>query len=145
MLRVLWATKRAYWTSAAASRRAIRDEQIVPKKVRRLLTPARLDVLHLLKLHGSMSQKAMRLALGVVKSTLSELLSTMERLGLLCRGRRLRRGRTVSATVEGDKAYDFAITIQEHLDVTISRTFASDSIELAYEQGCYEFLPIPTD
>ncbi len=157
MLRVLWALKRAHWCSWAGARRALRACTILPKRTRRVLTPARLDVLHLLELHGSMSQKAMRAALGVVKSTLSEMLSTMERLGLVSRGRRTRRGRTVSPTDEGHEVWLDAFTIEEELDWDVANAFGSDACELVFENGChalraafgevmprllYDFLPV---
>jgi DNA-binding MarR family transcriptional regulator len=66
------------------------------------VTPARFDVIHcLVKAGGRMRQGALRSALAVVKSTLSETLAKMEKLGLVTRSRRSRKGRVVQVTAKG--------------------------------------------
>jgi DNA-binding MarR family transcriptional regulator len=49
------------------------------------LTPARFDVLHIVGGYGGLSQSELRKKLGVARSTISRMLSSMERRGLIRR------------------------------------------------------------
>jgi len=68
------------------------------------LTPARFDLLFTIA-DGRVArtQSALRKALGVARATISEMLSTLERVGLVARGRSLVDGRTrtVKLTTKG--------------------------------------------
>ena len=93
MHRAIWAVKKAHWRTWAASWRMLRKCGV---------TPARFDVIHcLVKAGGSMRQESLRRALAVVKSTLSETLARMEKLGFVSRSRRTRWGRVVQLTAKG--------------------------------------------
>src|SRR6185312_17351015 len=93
MHRAIWAVKKAHWRTWAASWRMLRKSGV---------TPARFDVIHcLVKAGGSMRQESLRRALAVVKSTLSETLAKMEKLGFVSRSRRTRSGRVVQLTAKG--------------------------------------------
>lgn len=160
MQRTLWAVKRAYWRSWAGSLRLLRKDPIFAAHMRKV-TPARYDVLHLLFRRGAMAQKALREALGVVKSTLSELLTMMERLGLVERSARRRAGRTVTLTNEGRDAYGYAWLIELDIDACVTLAFdRSERRQLYVEKAClvvrkafgdlgprllYEFLVVDDD
>ncbi len=136
MQRTIWAVKRAHWRSWAGSMRLLREKGPLARYMRKV-TPARYDVLHLLFRCGAMAQKALREALGVVKSTLSELLATMEHLGLVERSARTRAGRIVSLTKEGDDAYAYAWTVELEVDDRVTRAFNdSDRRQLHVEKAC---------
>lgn len=75
MHEMLYEQKRAYWTVQGRLRRFLR---------RFGLTPARLEVLRFI-LMGYTSQPRLRRALGVASSTMSRMLSTMEKRGLVVR------------------------------------------------------------
>jgi DNA-binding MarR family transcriptional regulator len=75
MLELLFSFKRVYLTGVRHMTEALRAHG---------LTPARLDVLRLL-LEGVTTQKELRRALGVARSTISRMLSAMVRRGLIVR------------------------------------------------------------
>jgi DNA-binding MarR family transcriptional regulator len=100
----IWAVKRAHWRSWAAGRRLLRGTGV---------TPGRLDVLQCLwSGGGTMAQKAVQTALGVARSTVSEMLAVLEKRGWVTRGRRDRYGRTVTLTYEGRVAFGEAFEAQ---------------------------------
>lgn len=142
MQRTIWAVKRAHWRSWAGSLRLLRTGGLFNLRTTRKLTPARYDVLHLLgQRGGAMVQKAMCAALGVVKSTLSELLTTMERLGLVSRSRFTRAGRTVTTvtvTDVGREAWNDAFLIEMEIDGLVTNAFNSDRRQLTAERACLE-------
>ncbi len=136
MQRTIWAVKRAHWRSWAGSLRLLREKGIFAEHMRKV-TPARYDVLHLLFRRGAMAQKVLREALGVVKSTLSELLAMMERLGLVERSERTRAGRTVTLTNEGRDVYGYAWLIELEIDRVVTGAFnGSDRRQLYVEKAC---------
>lgn len=72
---VLFDHKRVYWSSQIALSRWLRPFD---------LTPARLEVLRLVEM-GYATQAMLRRALGIARSTMSRMLSAMERRGLIVR------------------------------------------------------------
>lgn len=77
-------------------------------------------------------------ALGVVKSSLSQLLSTMERLGLVSRSPLTRAGRTVRLTSEGKDAHNDAFMIEMEVDQCVTAAFDySDRRQLTVEKACH--------
>ena len=139
MQRTVWAVKRAHWRSWAGMLRLLRTGGMFEQWPTRKVTPARYDVLHLLvKRGGTMVQKAMREALGVAKSTLSEILSIMERLGFIERSRFAPRvGRTVTLTRSGEHAYAWTFIIEMEVDRDVTRAFGySDRRQLHVEKAC---------
>lgn len=138
MQRTIWAVKRAHWRSWAGTLRLLRTGGLFKLRTTRKLTPARYDVIHLLvKRGGTMGQKAMCAALGVVKSSLSELLATMERFGLVERSRfRARAGRIVTVTDAGRDAHGDAFLIEMEIDERVTTAFRGDRRQLTVEKAC---------
>jgi DNA-binding MarR family transcriptional regulator len=91
------------------------------KKAR--VTPARFDALYVLFERGAMRQSTLQRALGVVRSTASELLRDLERLRLVTRGARCRTGRDVQITREGRDVVDRAFAAQMAVDDAITHAF----------------------
>ena len=117
MHRAIWAVKKAHWRSWAATWRMLRKSGV---------TPARFDVIHCLAISGgSMPQGALRRALAVVKSTLSETLAKMEKLGLVVRSPRSHRGRSVQLTEKGRQARARAVMSECDVDETIAIGFGA--------------------
>ncbi len=139
MQRTVWAVKRAYWRSWTGMVRLLRTGGMFEQWPTRKVTPARYDILHLLvKRGGTMVQNAMREALGLAKSSLSEILSIMERLGFIERSRfRPRVGRTVTLTKSGEDAYSWTFMIEMEVDRDVTRAFGySDRRQLHVEKAC---------
>lgn len=80
------------------------------------LTPARFDLLYALTEDGiGRTQMALRHALGVARATISEMLSALERIGLVARTRdRDRRTWRVMLTDAGRAALDAAVEATMH-------------------------------
>ncbi len=80
------------------------------------LTPARFDLLYALTERGiDNTQMALRRALGVARATISEMLSALERIGLIARARdRDRRTWRVALTERGRAALDAAVDATMH-------------------------------
>ncbi len=117
MHRAIWAVKKAHWRTWAVTRRLLR---------KRGLTPARLDVLECLaKAGGRLSQTALTRALAVVKSTVSEQLAKMEKLGLVTRTRRTRRGRDVIITARGEEKHELAFAEKCEVDGSFARAYGA--------------------
>jgi DNA-binding MarR family transcriptional regulator len=68
------------------------------------LTPARFDFLRAVLQFGSCTQFELRQSLGLARSTISEMLATLERIGLI-RRMRYRRTRLIFATDAGERIY----------------------------------------
>ncbi len=139
MQRTVWAVKRAHWRSWAGMLRLLRTGGMFEQCPTRKVTPARYDVLHLLvKRGGKMVQKAMCEALGVAKSSLSEILAIMERLGFVERSRFAPRlGRTVTLTASGQDAWETMFIIEMEVDRDVTRAFGySDRRQLYVEKAC---------
>ena len=124
MHRVIWAVKRAHWRCWAASTRLLR---------RTGLTPARVDLLHAIDVHGgTLAQSALQRVLGVVRSTVSEALGALERLGCVTRGRRTHQGRRVTLTDKGRRALGGGLyTAQIAVDDGLELTMSSDALSWA--------------
>jgi DNA-binding MarR family transcriptional regulator len=92
----IFGIKRAFLSSTTFLRRSLRRHYG--------LTQARFDILYLVK-KGYFHQLAIRRALGLTSSTISEMMRTLERLGLLWRRPNPddRRGRLVYLTLDGDR------------------------------------------
>jgi DNA-binding MarR family transcriptional regulator len=111
MMRILSNVKRTHWASWAACRRFVRTCEVDG------LTPARFDVIQLLHRNGPMLQDAIRKALGVVKSSASELLARLEECGFVRRSHaRYRVGRRVELTKVGEDAYRTVIYTEGELE-----------------------------
>ncbi|MCA9585013.1 MAG: MarR family transcriptional regulator [Myxococcales bacterium] len=76
MHNVLFNLKRLHLTAQRYASEALRAHG---------LTPARFDVLHIVGGYGGLSQAHLRRKLGVARSTISRMLSSMERRGLISR------------------------------------------------------------
>lgn len=99
---VFFAAKRVHWTGVRFWR---------PVLERFGLTPARFDLLHALTdSRVDKTQRALRVALGVARATISEMLGALEKLGLIRRARDTNDGRTrrVTLTVAGRAALERA-------------------------------------
>ena len=94
MHRATWAVKRAHYKSWAFERRVLKRRKVA-------ITPARFDALHVLSERGKMAQGTLQRVLGVVRSTVSELLKDLEMRGLVQRGARTRSGRSVQISAAG--------------------------------------------
>lgn len=132
MHRAIWAVKRAHWKTWAVGLRMLRKVGI---------TPARLDVIHCLSLNGgAMSQKALQLALGVVRSTMSEALAKLEKLGMVRRGPRTRRGRRVTLTEKAARlegpVYSERMLADCQLDETLGDELTSWGRTIVLERLC---------
>ncbi len=114
MHRAIWAVKRAHWKSWAWTRRVLRKLNV---------TPARFDVLYALHERGVMMQSKLQRLLGVVRSTISELLRDMDRLGLVVRGARLRNGREVQLSEAGRQLIAASWLTQSKVDDDIFGAF----------------------
>ena len=110
MHRTIWAVKRAHFKTWAWNWRLLR-----PLKV----TPAQFDALYVLAEHGVMMQSKLQYALGVARSTISELLKELARLGLVARGERFREGKDVRLTAVGrdvvDRAWSLLTKVEERV------------------------------
>ncbi len=94
MLELLFSFKRAYLTGVRHMTEALRAHG---------LTPARLDVLRLL-LEGVTTQRELRRALGVARSTISRMLAAMVRRGLVVRSSRAEQRATKYLAIAPDVA-----------------------------------------
>jgi DNA-binding MarR family transcriptional regulator len=95
------------------------------------MTPARFDVVQLLRRRGPMLQDAVRKKLGVVKSSASELLAKLESLGFVTRSRaRHRVGRLVTLTNAGVAVWDAVYWTQERLDTLCTKLIPKDLVDL---------------
>jgi DNA-binding MarR family transcriptional regulator len=89
MHRTIWAVKRAHFKTWAWNWRLLRQVKV---------TPAQFDALYVLAERGVMMQSKLQYALGVARSTISELLKELARVGLVARGVRFRDGKDVRLT-----------------------------------------------
>jgi DNA-binding MarR family transcriptional regulator len=129
MHRSIWAVKRAHWRCWTVGRRMLREARV---------TPARFDLLQCLwSRGGTMMQRALQEALCVVRSTVSEALAKLEKLGLVVRGRRGRLGRSVTLTDAGQRAVDEGFNAQMVADDVIERALVARSGKIrALERLC---------
>lgn len=117
MHRAIWAVKKAHWRSWAATWRMLRKSGV---------TPARFDVIRCLEnAGGRMAQAALRVALAVVKSTMSETLAKMEKLGFVERTARTRQGRWVALTNKGRDVSNRTFLAECDVDDTIASGFGA--------------------
>ena len=123
MHRAVWAVKRAHWKTWAWTRQVLRKLNV---------TPARFDALYALHEHGVMMQSKLQRLLGVVRSTISELLRDLERLGLVQRGTRFRNGRDVRLTNAGRDLIAQAWLTQSDVDDEIFDAFGGPELVGAY-------------
>lgn len=123
MHRAIWAVKRAHWKSWAWTRKVLRKLNV---------TPARFDALYAIHERGVMMQSTLQRVLGVVRSTVSELLRDLERLGLVVRGARFRNGRDVRLTEAGQELIATAWFTQWHVDDEIFDRFGGSERSGAY-------------
>jgi DNA-binding MarR family transcriptional regulator len=72
-----------------------------------------------------MAQGALQTALGVVKSTMSEALAKMEKLGLVARTRRTRAGRDVILTDRGRTTLEESYRARMEVDDIVSVGFGA--------------------
>lgn len=114
MHRAIWAVKRAHWKSWAWMRRVLRKLNV---------TPARFDALFAIHERGVIMQSQLQRVLGVVKSTISELLRDLERVGLVVRGARFRSGRDVRLTNAAKELVECAWLAQAKVDDAIFEVF----------------------
>jgi DNA-binding MarR family transcriptional regulator len=96
------------------------------------VTPARFDALYALRERGVMMQSKLQRVLGVVRSTVSELLRDLERLGLVVRGARCRNGRDVRLTKAGHDLIARAWLTQSDVDDAIFDAFGGPELSGAY-------------
>jgi len=130
MHRVTWNVKRAHYRSWAWQRRELKSKRIGA------MTPARFDVIQLLYRRGALLQKTIQRALGVAKSSASELLGKLEALGFIVRKRRtLRESRIVKLTDRGRLAYSCAWDVQMDLEVTLVHALDDDEC-FTLERSC---------
>jgi DNA-binding MarR family transcriptional regulator len=118
MHRAIWAVKRAHWWTWMKARKLLRQSARRPT-----LTPARFDVLFVLSERGRMMQRSLRRVLGVMGSTMSEMLGDLEKRGFVARGKRSRAGRSVELTKAGDDALSNAFYAYMELDDAIGSAF----------------------
>jgi DNA-binding MarR family transcriptional regulator len=105
------------------------------------LTPARFDLLYALTEDGlERTQMALRRALGVARATISEMLSALERIGLVERTRdRDKRTWLVRLTAKGLAAMNAAVEATMHsgfVPVTVDGVLACEShdVDPAFER-----------
>jgi DNA-binding MarR family transcriptional regulator len=123
MHRAIWAVKRAHWKTWAWTRRVLRKLDV---------TPARFDALYAIHEHGVIMQSKLQRLLGVVRSTISELLRDLERLGLVVRGARCRSGRDVRLTEAGHDVIASAWLAQSDVDDEIFDVFGGPESSRSY-------------
>jgi DNA-binding MarR family transcriptional regulator len=116
MHRTIWAVKRAHFKTWAWTRGVLRKFNV---------TPAQFDALFVLSERGVMMQSKLQKALGVVRSTVSELLRDLERAQLVARGTRFRSGRDVKLTAAGKKVVDRAWASQGDVEDEVTKAFGS--------------------
>jgi len=126
MHRAIWAVKRAHWWTWMKARRLLRQT------TKRPLTPARFDVLFVLSERGRMMQRTLRHVLGVVGSTMSEMLGDLEKSGFVARGPRSRAGRSVELTEVGDRALSNAFSAYMAIDDVIGQAFGGAWSETSF-------------
>jgi DNA-binding MarR family transcriptional regulator len=125
MVRLSWVMKRAYYACWAQGRKWWRmywsdHGTLTYEPWLKRITPARVDLLRCLDKHGgTMMQDAARVALGVVRSVVSETLAVLEKLGWVTRGRRRQAGRTVTLTARGKDALLHAWIAQFELEAEL--------------------------
>ena len=124
MHRAIWAVKRAHWWTWMAARKLLREKSSDRAKV--ALTPARFDVLFALLERGKMMQRSLRKVLGVVASTISEMLKDLEARGLVVRGPRSKAGRSVELTAKGKVALDHSWWPYYGVDDVVATAFGDD-------------------
>jgi DNA-binding MarR family transcriptional regulator len=106
------------------------------RRARTRLTPGRYEILSILDERGAMAQRALQRLLGVARSTLSEALKAIERLGFISRGKRTRSGRTVAISLCGHDALDLDVyRTLEQIDMSMGRAFDDDEV-YALERAC---------
>jgi DNA-binding MarR family transcriptional regulator len=114
MLRMISNIKKTHWVAWAECNRRVRRLRIAG------MTPARFDVIQLLHRNGPMLQSAIRKTLGVVKSSVSELLRELESFGFITRSRaRHRVGRRVTLTEKGETTYTTLWDCQCELEINL--------------------------
>jgi len=126
MDRVFFVVKRAHLATLRFSRKVLAPFG---------LTPARFDVLYALtESEIERTQSGLRRALDVARATISEMLTTLERLGLVARTRGLdRRTWEVTLTAKGQSALDAAVahTMDDGLvPLTVDGILAEDDVEV---------------
>ena len=114
MHRTIWAVKRAHFKTWAWNWKLLRKLKV---------TPAQFDALYLLSERGVMMQSKVQAALGVARSTVSELLKEMARVGLVVRGVRFREGRDVRLTEAGKKIVDDAGWLLTEVEDSVMNAF----------------------
>ena len=110
MHRATWAVKRAHYKSWAFERKVLKKHKVA-------ITPARFDALYVLLERGRMMQATLQRVLGVVKSTVSELLKDLEKRGLVHRGARTRSGRVVQISDAGKSTIGTANAYWAQFDI----------------------------
>lgn len=116
MHRTIWAVKRAHFKTWAWNWRLLRTLKVK-------VTPAQFDALYVLAERGVMMQSKLQQALGVARSTISELLKDLARAQLVARGTRFREGRDVRLTAAGKGVVDSAWTLQTDVEEKIIDAF----------------------
>jgi len=114
MHRTIWAVKRAHFKTWAWNWKLLRKLKV---------TPAQFDALYLLSERGVMMQSKVQAALGVARSTVSELLKEMARVGLVVRGVRFREGRDVRLTEAGKKIVEDAGWLLTEVEDSVLNAF----------------------
>jgi DNA-binding MarR family transcriptional regulator len=130
MHRVTWNVKRAHYRAWIWQRRKLASHRITG------LTPARFDVIQLLYRRGALFQKTIQRALGVAKSSASELLAKLEVVGFVERKKRAaRESRIVKLTDRGRRAYRDAWELQSDLEMLLARSL-DDHAWCQLEESC---------
>jgi hypothetical protein len=83
-----------------------------------------------------MMQDAVRVALGVVRSVVSEALAVLDKLGWVTRGPRRREGRSVTLSHEGFEVLKYAWNAQIELEAQILESFDDDAVAERFERAC---------
>lgn len=114
MHRTIWAVKRAHFKTWAWNWKLLRALKV---------TPAQFDALYVLAERGVMMQSKLQQALGVARSTISELLKELARVQLVARGTRFREGRDVRLTAAGKSVVDRGWDLQMEVDDRVIDAF----------------------
>jgi DNA-binding MarR family transcriptional regulator len=93
------------------------------------LTPARFDVLHVVRQRfGHTTQATIRRVLGVSATTISRMVRALEQLGFVIRGRHCRDRRTKSVSLTGEGRW--------RVDAILDGLVTTGHFDLAFE-GCF--------
>jgi DNA-binding MarR family transcriptional regulator len=114
MHRTIWAVKRAHFKTWAWNWKLLRALKV---------TPAQFDALYVLAERGVMMQSKLQQALGVARSTISELLKELARRGVVVRGSRFRDGKDVRLTAAGKSVVDRAWRLQMDVEDRVIEAF----------------------